>query len=213
MNITAVIINYQTPELLEIAVTSFKKFYPQIQLLILDNGSTDSSVQLIEKLCEELPSTSSVNLKQNIFHGPAMDLVCRKHIDSEFVFFLDSDTETLRGGFFERMLPLLDSKKVYGAGELVTVNKRGFKSKTGFTILQTPYMLFKTEIYRTLPPFVHHGQPTLFNFREALKQGYQLREFKITEFINHKWRGTADKFGYGLGWRGKVDYILNKIGI
>lgn len=213
MDITAVIINYQTPELLQTAVTSFKTVYPEVALIIVDNGSKDNSKLLIEDLVRKLPCTTGVYLPENIYHGPAMDKICREAVQTEYVFFLDSDTETMKGGFLEKMLVLFGSDMVYGAGEFTTVNKRGFKAENGITILQTPYMLLKTQIYKTLPPFVHHGQPTLNNFTEAQKQGFDFREFKISEYIEHKWRGTAEKFGYGLGWRGKLDYMLNKIGL
>jgi hypothetical protein len=42
--------------------------------------------------------------------------------------------------------------------------------------------------------------------------GYILKSFPIENFIDHRWRGTASRFGYGLGWRGKIDFVLNKLG-
>lgn len=213
MDITTVIINFQTPDLLATAVSSFKKEYPYMDLLILDNGSEDNSLEVIKDLEKQFSGISVIELEQNIYHGPAMDLICKKYIKSEFVFFLDSDTETKKGGFLEKMNSMFNTEKVYGVGEFNVVNKRGFKSNSGLTILQTPYMLLRTEIYNHLAPFIHHGQPTLFNFKSAQEEGYELKEFRISEYIDHKWRGTADKFGYGLGWRGKLDYVLNKLGI
>ncbi len=213
MDITTVIINFQTPDLLKTAVSSFKTQYPEAKLLILDNGSKDDSVEVIHGLAERFSNITIISLEENIYHGPAMDLVCKKHIKSEYTFFLDSDTETKKGGFLEKMLSLFEHEKVYGVGEFNVVNKRGFKASSGLTILQTPYMLLKTEVYNHLPPFIHHGQPTLNNFTAAREEGFELVEFKISECIDHKWRGTADKFGYGLGWRGKLDYVLNKLGI
>ena len=35
----------------------------------------------------------------------------------------------------------------------------------------------------------------------------------MDDYIDHLWRGTASKFGYGLGLKGKFDYLLNKLGI
>lgn len=213
MDITTVIINFQTPDLLRTAVTSFKKVYPEVDLLILDNGSKDNSIEEINELKCRFDNISVIELKENIYHGPAMDLVCKKYISSDYTFFLDSDTETKQGGFLEQMYSQFDAKKVYGVGEFNIVNNRGFKSDTGLRILQTPYMLLDTEIYNRLPPFIHHGQPTLFNFKKAQEDGYELEEFNVSDYIDHRWRGTADKFGYGLGWRGKLDYVLNKLGI
>lgn len=213
MDLTTVIINYQTPELLETAVTSFKKHYPNVELLIIDNGSKDNSPELIQSFKNTFQNIETVFLDTNIYHGPAMDLAVREYVQSEFVFFLDSDTETKEGGFLENCLDILHKEEeTYGMGEILRVNKKGFKDESGFPILSTPYMVLKREVYLSLPPFVHHGQPTIYNFKMALEKGFKLKHFPMTDFIFHHWRGTANKFGYGLGWRSKVDYLLNKMG-
>lgn len=215
MDATTVIINYQTPDYLRTAVSSFKKFYPQSPLLIIDNGSKDDSREVINQLLDSFEHVDAKLLSENIFHGPAMDLAARTLVDTEFIFFLDSDTETLKGNFLEEMAHSFTvEKNLYGVGELNHVNKRGFQGgKKEITILQTPFMLLDREKYLSLTPFVHHGQPTLFNFKEAEKKGYILQQFPVSDFIYHKWRGTADRFGYGLGLKGKIDFVLNKLGI
>lgn len=215
MDITTVIINYQTPDYLEKAVISFKKFYPNLPLLIIDNGSKDESINVINELENEFDNTRSQRLDKNIFHGPAMDLAARELVDSKYIFFLDSDTETLKGGFIENMLNLfMKENTLYGVGELNFVNKRGFNGgKKDIKILQTPFMNLDREKYLGLKPFIHHGQPTLFNFQEAKEKGFTLEQFPISDFIYHKWRGTAERYGYGLGLKGKVDYLLNALGI
>ncbi|HCI69806.1 MAG TPA: hypothetical protein DHV30_04090, partial [Balneola sp.] len=96
MDITTVIINFQTPDLLDRAVRSFKRFYPEIPLIIIDNGSKDfgQSKKLIKSFGEEFESTEGVFLETNIFHGPAMDLAIKEYVNTKYVFFLDSDTVT-----------------------------------------------------------------------------------------------------------------------
>jgi hypothetical protein len=132
----------------------------------------------------------------------------------KYVFFLDSDTETKRGGFLEAMQTELNaSAETYGIGRHVLVNKRGFLAEKGLIILAPAYMMLRREMYSTLPPFEHHGQPVLKNFIAARQKNYVLKSFPIQDYINHRWRGTASRFGYGLGMKGKIDYLLNKIGI
>lgn len=216
MNILCAIVHYQTPDLLKTAAQSFKKYYPHCPLLIVDNGSTDGSAEKVKELGLLLPETETLFFKENIFHGPAMDQIMRKYADKEYVFFLDSDTETLKPGFLEPMADYLDvSKDHYGIGEVVSVNKRGFKSEAKNTtpVLLTPYMLLRRSLYIDLPPFIHHGQPTLHNFKEAFISGYQLGFFPVSTYIDHLWRGTADRYGYGLGLRSKWDYLMNKLGM
>ena len=106
-------------------------------------------------------------------------------------------------------------EKNYAVGMFNRVNKRGFSTKksTGQIILQTPYMVVNRALYLRFSPFVHHGQPTLQNFREAWLNGFRLVDYPMNNSIDHLWRGTARKTGYGLGWRAKLEYLLNKIGV
>ena len=211
--IAAITINYQTPDLLEEAVRSFKRAYPQVRLTIIDNGSRDHSRSVIEKLTAELPRTGADFLETNIYHGPAMD---RGVLTTErpFVFVFDSDTVTERGGFLESMLEVIDeNNRIYGIGHRVTVDQRGFARPTGIPVLSSAHMLLRTSVYRTLPPFVHHGLPALANFRAAEEAGYELLDWPIGDYVRHLGRGTAARYGYGLGLRSRLDYLLARLGL
>lgn len=213
--VTTVIVNYQTPRLLEDAVLSFKKFYPSTELLIFDNGSEDNSADVIKKLQSEFPDTIRSHFEgENIFHGPALHKSLNELVKSEYCFFLDSDTVTKKAGFIEKGLEILSSNKNnYALGRVITVNQRGFKDSAGLPVIVTPYLLMKTEFYPQFSQFVHHGQPVLFNFREAQEEGCRLIHFPMEEYIDHLWRGIASKYGYGLGLKGKFEFLLNKIGL
>lgn len=216
MNISlyTVVINYQTPDLLKTAVESFRNFYPSAELLIIDNGSKDSSPKVIEDLKNISPSSTNIlYLKENIYHGPAMHLAIEK-AKHNFMFFLDSDTKTIKGGFLEEMAELLNiSDKSYAAGRFLVINKRGFQSNKGISFPAPAYMLIKRKHYHLFPPFEHHGMPVLNNFSKALKAGYTFRQFPVENYIEHSWRGTAGRFGYGLGLKARIDFILNKLGL
>lgn len=216
LDLSAVIVHYQTPDLLKKAVESFKYHYPEIPLVVLDNGSDSEVVNQVAEWIDSKSNTQWVRLPNNMYHGPAMDFAARQIVKSKYVFFLDSDTETKARGFLEQILERLESdEKNYAAGMFNRVNKRGFSTNkpSGEIILQTPYMVVKRLLYLQLPPFIHHGQPTLQNFREAWLKGFQLVEYPMSDSIDHLWRGTARKTGYGLGWRAKLEYVLNKIGV
>ena len=213
-NIRTVVINFQTPDLLKTAVETYRRFYPECLLTIVDNGSKDASKKIIEELRLASPKyTTTIYLDSNIYHGPAMDMAMKK-INEEYVFFLDSDTETKKGGFLESMQSGLESdERAYGIGFTYTVNKRGFPSPSGILVLAPAFMMLRRLWYKKFPPFEHHGQPILKNFKAAQEQGYTLTPYPIDTFIDHRWRGTAERFGYGLGWKGKMDFLLNKIGM
>ncbi len=214
-DISVFIVNYRTPDLLERAALSFRNFYPDVEMTIVDNGSNDRSADVINKLVSSNPvKTKKMMLEKNYFHGPAMDTAIRAST-KEAAFFLDTDTETYRSGFLEQMLAELDGdERVYGIGRVDRVNRRGFATENGSeTILISAYMMLKRSVYMILPPFIHHGMPTLENFSNARTRGFVLINFDIDAYIRHAGRGTASRFGYGLGFRGKLDYLLNKVGI
>ena len=216
LDLSAVIVHYQTPDLLKKAVESFKYHYPEIPLVVLDNGSDSEVANQVAEWIDSKSNTQWVRLPNNMYHGPAMDFAARQIVKSKYVFFLDSDTETKARGFLEQILERLESdEKNCAAGMFNRVNKRGFSTnkQSGEIILQTPYMVVKRLLYIQLPPFIHHGQPTLQNFREAWLKGFHLVEYPMSDSIDHLWRGTARKTGYGLGWRAKLEYVLNKIGV
>lgn len=210
--LTTVIIHYNTPVLLEKAVESFHHTYPEVNLLLIDNGSDNEGKKKVEYLADKFSCCQSYFLDENIYHGPAMDLAMG-FISSKFVFFLDSDTVTNKTGFLESMAQqLFNDHNVYGSGKVVYINKRGFVDQKGIPVLATPYMLLKRSIYEELDPFIHHGTPTIENFTSCFDQNYKLENFPVDEYIHHIGRGTVDKFGYGLGLRGKINFILNKFG-
>ena len=212
--VAAAVINYQTPDLLETAVRSFHRAYPTLPLLIIDNGSQDQSPALITTLQNELGGPiETLFLKENRYHGPAMHLALT-HLQAPYVFIFDSDTETHRSGFLEPMLALLSADEAnYGAGDVVRANKRGFADPKGVPVLASAFMLIKRSLYHRLPPFIHHGLPVLGNCTAAAAQGYRLLDFPIEDYIEHFGRGTAARFGYGLGLRSRLDYLLNKLGL
>ena len=211
--IRIVVINFQTPDLLKITIESLRKFYRNTKTTIIDNGSKDNSREVIEKIRKDFPdSTETLILDKNIYHGPAMHYALNK-VKEEYVFFLDSDTEIKRGKFLELMFAELESSETaYAVGKQITVNKRGFLDEKGNTILTPAYMMLRRHLYPYFPPFEHHGQPVMKNFIAAYQKGYEIKSFPIEDFIDHKLRGTASKFGYGLGWNGKIDFVLNKLG-
>lgn len=213
-SVRTIIVHYRTPGLLKAAVESFRVFYPDVPLTIVDNGSSPEEVVVVRELAAAHPAATQVmELGRNVFHGPAMHTAAQAATE-EFLFFLDSDTVTQRGGYLEAMSELLkQNDPAYGAGKIATVNKRGFHDRTGTPILVAPYMMVRRSMYRQLAPFEHHGAPTLNNFVEAHSRGWTLSAFPVDEYIDHLGRGTAGLFGYGLGLRGKIDFVLNKFGL
>ena len=109
---------------------------------------------------------------------------------------------------------MLTNEKIYSVGKVDTVDKRGFiTAAVGIPTVRTPYMMINKNYYRRFHPFEHHGLPTLKNFADAHRLGFKLLNFPIENYIHHLGRGTAARFGYKLGIKSKIDYVLHKLGL
>jgi GT2 family glycosyltransferase len=215
--VTAVIINFRTPDLLRRAVQSFRTHYPTTPLLLIDNGSGDGSDALLCELQRHSPDYTEVVVNHaNVHHGPAMDQALR-YVKTPYVFFLDSDCEVRKGGFLEAMFELAKSEQThYVIGKKIFMNKRGFdvEERDGGTPYIRPIcMLVQRERYLSLPPFERHGAPCLTNMRAAVARGFVLLHFPIEDYVYHAGRGTASIYGYRLGFRGKLNHLLNRLGL
>jgi len=214
---SAVIINFRTADETSRAISSLRAFYPSLPLLLIDNGSNDQSTEALRAFCDKSPGTTELLINDhNRYHGPAMHQALR-HLSSRLVFLMDSDCVIQRGGFLELMAAQFDgTDKAYAVGKRVYMNKRGYDTASpdkAFLYVRPFFMLLKREVYLALPPFAHHGTPCLANMREANRRGFSLIDFPVEQYVTHGGRGTAGKYGYGLGWRGKLNHLLNKLGL
>ena len=215
--VTAVVINFRTPDLTRRAVESFRSFYPSPPLLLIDNGSGDESRESLEQLCSQAPDRTRLILNEsNVHHGPAMDQALHL-VNTPFALFLDSDCEVLRGGFVEAMLARAgEDPRNYAVGKKIFMNDRGFDILEGpgaHPYIRPICMLVRREIYLQCPPFERHGAPCLANMRAAQASGFELVSFPVEDFVRHEGRGTASRYGYRLGWRGRLNHLMNKIGL
>jgi GT2 family glycosyltransferase len=216
-SVTAVLINFQTPDLTRRAVSSLRRWYPEVPLLLIENGSRDESPSLLHALADASRTTTELLCNpRNIHHGPAMDQALQR-LTTEEVFFLDSDCTLLGGGILERLGEALHAHDLnYAAGKRIFMNSRGFDVSPGpgaHPYIRPFCMLMRRRHYFTLPPFERHGAPCLTNMIAAASSGLRLIDVHLDDLVQHEGRGTAGRFGYRLGWRGKLNHVLNRLGL
>src|SRR5438876_11166997 len=88
--VTAVIVNYKTLDLTRRAVETFRGRYPDLSLLLIDNGSADASTEYLLRLGERHGNIRTFVNERNRYHGPALDQGIRLAC-TPYVFTLDSD--------------------------------------------------------------------------------------------------------------------------
>ena len=213
-DITVLVINYRTLELTQHCVESFRTYYPQVKVILIDNGSFDDSRNYIQELAESQTHIFSLLNPRNIFHGPAIHKGIQT-CQTPLVMTLDSDVQVMRGGFLEDMAGTFEQPGIYAIGKLVHMDMFGYET-TQDTLLTFEYihpscMLVRREVYLKLNPFFHHGSPGIRNMRHAIRSGYKLVDFPIEKYIQHNGRGTCSRYGYGLGMRHTIEYLLHNV--
>ena len=211
--ITAIIVNYKTPDLTTACVESFCTTYPDVPLILIDNGSDDQSRDYIAATAQQFPVVTMQLNSTNLYHGPAMDQGIRMS-NTPYVFTLDSDCIVQRPGFLEAMLEQMISQRAYAVGSMHWMDRFGYDLKAGdryYTRYIHPYaMLLDRTKYLGLPPFFHHGSPCLRNMHAAQRRSYGLLDFPVADYIEHLGRGTCSRYGYGLGITTTIGKYLNK---
>lgn len=197
--VTVVIVNFKTPHLVKLAVTSLLSHY-RVDTLVVDNGSRDDSASVIRALEQQRKCVTAVYNNDNLGHGPALNRAFRS-VSTEFVFALDSDCEVLKGKFLEKLIVRMDKdSNLYAIGWRRWVDRRSGvprewhldnpPSKNFVAYAHPAASLYRLSMYRKLRPFIHHGAPALKNMIDAERRGFEVQSYPVFKFINHLKAGT-----------------------
>lgn len=88
MDLSIIIVSFNTKDLLKKCLQSLSNLKRKAEILVVDNGSTDGSVQMIEK---EFPNVQLTKNAQNMGFAKANNLGTRK-AKGKYVVLLNSDT-------------------------------------------------------------------------------------------------------------------------
>src|SRR5437868_791264 len=90
MRVSVVIPNWNGAHLLKDCLTSLRnQTFTNFELIIIDNGSTDESIEVIEKT---FPKAIVIKLEKNIGFSPAVNLGIKK-ASGEYIILLNNDTK------------------------------------------------------------------------------------------------------------------------
>jgi GT2 family glycosyltransferase len=204
VDITAIIVNYGTPDLARAAVWSLRSFYPDLPIVVVDNASPDDSRARLATLAKEAGGVTVMTASSNLHHGPGLDYALRRVV-TPWVLTFDSDCVAYRSGFLQGMqAAAAGDSAAYMVGQLHRVDEAGFDDEGGHPYIHPKCALVRREAYLLLPPFERHGAPCLANERAAAAQGLSLIDYPVREFVLHLGEGTVKRFGYGLGASSKL---------
>jgi hypothetical protein len=209
-DVTVIVVGYNTLETTRVCLESLVTYYPNVRLVLVDNGSTDGSAQYMTLVAQVRHGIVLLN-SSNVGHGPAMHQALQ-YCKTKYALMLDSDSRVLKGGWIERMLDIaLRDDKVYAIGTMLQVNDAGDVVDAvddGYAYIHPARMLIDVNKYKLLTPFNAHGAPCVMNMRDAMKSGLLLWHLVGTtvdgdECVKHYRGGTHSQLGMIPGWGGE----------
>ncbi|MBD3232462.1 MAG: glycosyltransferase, partial [candidate division Zixibacteria bacterium] len=170
--VSIIIVNYNTKEYIANLLESIRHriSHQPLEIVVIDNGSSDGSVELLESL----NFIKLYKQKANISHGPALDFGIRESL-YDYLLILDSDTLVLKGTLIEELIqPLVDNPNILAAGPLMYVNSAGINTDASPDAI--PYIHphccgLNKRVYLNLESgFVSHGAPGIEIYAEAKRK-------------------------------------------
>lgn len=217
-NITGLTVFYKTPDLIDISLKPFKKFYPNTPLVIVNNSPEDDecTIELLKFAKNYLDDTLVIQLDMNYGHGPGLNRGM-EYIDTPYVYIFDSDVEILRGDLLEDMLGVMTPGIIYGTGFTRLTSRGGSHRDEGnltdpevMTYLHPLACLISTEQYNKFPKFNSGGAP-FSNAMSAIKdtgfaQGL-IKFFPVhlgrVKYIKHHGGTTRARYGICSSYKGE----------
>lgn len=107
---SVVVLNYNGGSIIEPCLSSvLKSDYPDFEVILVDNASTDGSVELAEKLFGSDPRLKVVRNSENLFYTGGNNAGINS-AKGEYILILNNDTEIERDCLSELALALQDEK-------------------------------------------------------------------------------------------------------
>lgn len=189
MKITAVTVCYNTPELISLAVSSIKKHYPSLEIIIVDGSEkTHPCSKQCDIIKNNYSNVSVIHTYKNIGHGKGLHLGIRKS-RSDYILVFDSDIE-MKKSCLDLMVKKMPGN--YGVGQVVKVDDKGLNSDSGIDYLHPYFALISRKMYNALPGFKNCGAPAIDTMRELDKFKIPVCNFDLSSYVLHKERGTRE---------------------
>jgi GT2 family glycosyltransferase len=108
-SVSLLILNWNGKSLLEQYLPSFLELdYPNYQVVVIDNGSTDDSVAFVQK---QFPQFTLIEHNENLGFGPGFNLAIQQ-IESDVIVLLNNDVEVRSNWLRALVFPIVTDAKV-----------------------------------------------------------------------------------------------------
>ena len=174
--ITATICSWKHIAMVQQAVGGFRACYPDVPLIVVDDGGKDASTTWIRALPERDEAICAVIRNDNRGHGPALHRASQL-VKTPYWFCVDSDTQfTGVCGYLEAMLAEAQAKHLYAIGR---------EHESGSWYIHISFALYDILQYRQITPFVADKSPACFNMSDAGEKGFGKQVFDYAPYAFH----------------------------
>lgn len=196
--ISILTVHYNTPKLLTDLLDSIDKYYPTIEVYIVDGSDNKEIIQVVKEICLGRKNYHLFSMGKNIHHGPGIDYGIHK-IATPYILLVDTDSKIIKGGLIEAMYCELTAD-FYGIGTIEYVNRDGWNvdREIGIPYLHPRCSLLSKKAYLDYKPAHKHGAPMINAMTDLYDQGQsaKLKYFdKMDDYYVHTGRGTVNLTG------------------
>lgn len=165
-------------------------------IVVVDNASTDGSLQLLQRFEEQKLVTLIRNRKQR-YHGPSLNqginclsrLVRKNKIDKPFkyIWILDSDVIILKANVLNDVTQFMRDSDASVIGQFQFDHSKLGDPHISSLIINPAYTW-----KRRISPFINHGMPSVLFYSSVRKNGLYICDFpfRSMNYILHLGRGT-----------------------
>jgi len=184
--VSAIICAYNEEKTIKEVILSISKAVIVSEIVIVNDGSTDSTKEIIEALKEEIEITA-IHLDENKGKGYAMAIAVENAV-FDIMVFIDADQRTIPSGYITQLVsPLLNNEcdMVLGQATETLINYKinPFKSFTG------ERSLLKKDIL----PILDEMKTSKFGVETLINLYYQAHERRV-KYVMLQWLKHPTKF-------------------
>ncbi len=120
-SVSIIVVNFNGKKLLKPCLKSLLTTnYPNFEIIVVDNASTDGSVESIKKLFGSCPYVKIVENRENLGHAEGCNIGARV-AKGRYLVFLDSDTELKAEDWLWELVKVMESDESIGLAQAKVV--------------------------------------------------------------------------------------------
>lgn len=196
-SITVLICQRNTNDLIRLCLESLLRFYPDINILVVDGSSADGSAAYLKYKAILHPNITVWTRSGINSHGVTMDEAIKKYITTKYVLLMDSDVIMERGGCIEAMLDeFTTNERIYAIGSLMLVTRANhacgppLNDADILRYAHPSFSIYDVKKYHELAPFTDHGAPCVYNMLEAEKRQLHINYYPVDKYVSHLCGGS-----------------------